>query len=56
MTIFSNEIKKNFGIVKSGFFMSDMAPQFYNAWVALMGDLDLRPRKPGVLTKPGKKN
>ena len=38
MTIFFNEIKKNAGDVHSTFFMSDMAPQFYNAWVAVMGN------------------
>ena len=38
MTIFFKEIKKNCGLVNSKFFMSDMAPQFYNAWVAVMGD------------------
>ena len=43
MTLIFNEIKKNCGIVKSEFFMSDMAPQFYNAWVAVMEDP--RPRK-----------
>ena len=43
MTIFFNEIKNNCGVVKSVFFMSNMAPQFYNAWVAVMGDP--RPKK-----------
>ena len=38
MTIFFNKIKNNCGVFNSKFFMSDMAPQFYNAWVAVMGD------------------
>lgn len=38
MTIFFNEIRKNSGSVNSKLFMSDMAPQFYNAWVSVMGD------------------
>lgn len=38
MTIFFKEIKKTCGVVNANFFMSDMAPQFYNAWVAVMGD------------------
>lgn len=39
MTIFLKEIKKTCGVVNANLFMSDMAPQFYNAWVAVMGDL-----------------
>lgn len=38
MTIFFNKIKKNTGDVHFTFFMSDMAPQFYNAWVAVIGN------------------
>lgn len=38
MTIFPNEIKKNTGDVNATFFMSNMAPQFYNAWVAVMSN------------------
>ena len=38
MTIFFKEIKKNCGLLKSRFFISDMAPQFFNAWVAVMRD------------------
>jgi hypothetical protein len=34
MLIFFNEVKKNCGVQNSKLFMSDMAPQFYNAWVA----------------------
>lgn len=33
---FFNEIKDNCGAIHSKFFMSDMAPQFYNAWVHVM--------------------
>ena len=43
MLIFFNEVKKNCGVQNSKFFMSDMAPQFYNAWVASMGEP--RPKK-----------
>ena len=38
MPIFLKEIMKRCGSVNAKFFMSDMAPQFYNAWVAIMGD------------------
>ncbi len=43
MLTFFNEVKKNCGVQHSKFFMSDMAPQFYNAWVASMGEP--RPKK-----------
>ncbi|XP_032235552.2 uncharacterized protein LOC116617195, partial [Nematostella vectensis] len=43
MTIFIREIRKNCGVIQSKFFMSDMAPQFYNAWIAIMEGL--RPAK-----------
>ena len=43
MLTFFNELKKNCGVLRSKFFMSDMAPQFYNAWVASMGEP--RPKK-----------
>ena len=36
MVIFFSEIKKNCGPVESAFFMSDMANQFFNAWVGVM--------------------
>ena len=36
MTIFFNKIKMSCGTVQVKFFMSDMAPQFYNAWVGVM--------------------
>lgn len=44
MVVFFSEIKKKCGAVQSGFFMSDMANQFYNAWVAVMG-----PKRPTKL-------
>lgn len=44
MVVFFSEIKKRCGAVQSGFFMSDMANQFYNAWVAVMG-----PKRPTKL-------
>ena len=43
MTISFNQIKKNCGIVKSVFLMSDIAPQLYNASEVVMEDP--RPRK-----------
>ena len=43
MLTFFYELKKNCGVIQSKFFMSDMAPQFYNAWVASMGEP--RPKK-----------
>ena len=36
MCLFFQELKKNCGTVHSSYFMSDMAPQFYNAWVGVM--------------------
>lgn len=44
MVIFFQEIKKSCGIIESKYFMSDMANQFYNAWVAVM-DSCTRPKK-----------
>ena len=44
MVVFFSEIKKRCGTVENAFFMSDMANQFYNAWVAVMG-----PRRPAKL-------
>ena len=38
MTIFFKEIKKDYGLLKSRFFISDMVAQFFNAWIAVMGD------------------
>ncbi|KAK3712644.1 hypothetical protein QZH41_002104, partial [Actinostola sp. cb2023] len=43
MCIFFNEIKKNCGTTHSRFLMTDMAPQYYNAWVGVMGNA--RPAK-----------
>ena len=43
MHLFFSLIRENCGVQHSGFFMSDMAPQFYNAWVAVMGEP--RPKK-----------
>ena len=34
--IFLSEIKKRRGNIESQYFMSDMANQYYNAWVAVM--------------------
>ena len=31
-------IRKNCGVQHSGFSMSDMTPQFFNAWVGVMGE------------------
>ena len=42
MVIFMNEIKKRCGNIHSQYFMSDMANQFYNAWIAVM---ESRPQK-----------
>ena len=44
MVVFFSEIKKKCGAVESAFFMSDMANQFYNAWIAVMG-----PKRPAKL-------
>ena len=38
MVIFFNEIKKNSGVIHSNFVMTDMAEQYFNAWVGVMGD------------------
>ena len=38
MLTFFNEVNRNCGVQHSKYFMSDMAPQFYNAWVASMGE------------------
>ncbi len=38
MCTFFSEIKKNTGTISSSWFMSDIAPQFYNAWVGVMND------------------
>ena len=43
MHLFFSLIKNNCGVQHSGFFTSDMAPQFYNTWVAVMGEP--RPKK-----------
>jgi hypothetical protein len=43
MHLFFSMIRKNCGVQHSGFFMSDMAPQFFNAWVGVMGEP--RPKK-----------
>ena len=37
MVVFFSEIKKNCGTVEKAYFMSEMANQFYNAWVTIMG-------------------
>lgn len=42
MCIFFNEIKKNCGILTPRWFMSDLASQFYNAWIGVMGGTPLR--------------
>lgn len=44
MVVFFSEIKKKCGAVESAFFMSDMANQFYNTWLAVMG-----PKRPAKL-------
>jgi len=44
MVIFFNEIKKVCGNIESQCFMSDMANQYYNAWVAVMNE-GPRPKK-----------
>ena len=44
MVIFFNEIKKKCGNIESRYFMSDMANQYYNVWVAVMNE-GLRPKK-----------
>jgi hypothetical protein len=44
MVIFFNEIKKRCGNIESQYFMSDMANQYYNAWVAVMNESP-RPKK-----------
>ena len=44
MVVFFSEIKMKCGPVQNAFFMSDMANQFYNAWVAIMG-----PKRPAKL-------
>ena len=33
-----SEVKKNTGTISSSWFMSDIAPQFYNAWVGVMDE------------------
>ena len=38
MVIFFNEIQKNCGVAHSTFFISDMAAQYFNEWVGLMGN------------------
>ena len=38
MTTFFKEIKKDYGLLESRFFISDMVVQFFNAWMAVMGD------------------
>ena len=43
MHLFFSMMRKNCGVQHSGFFMSDIAPQFFNAWVAIMGEP--RPKK-----------
>ena len=43
MTILFKKIKKKCGLLKSRFFMSDMVPQFFNTWIAVMGNA--RPAK-----------
>jgi len=35
MVVFFSGIKKKCGTVKKAYFMSDMANQFYNAWVTI---------------------
>ena len=44
MVVFFSEIKKKCGTIGSAFFMSDMANQFYNASIAVMG-----PKQPAKL-------
>lgn len=44
MCTFFCEIKKNTGTIKASWFMSDVAPQFYTAWVGVMDDCP-RPKK-----------
>lgn len=44
MCTFFREIKKSTGTIKASWFMSDVAPQFYNAWVGVMDDCP-RPKK-----------
>ena len=39
MVIFFNEIKKRCGNIESQYFMSNMANQYYNAWVAVMNEV-----------------
>ena len=43
MHLFFSMIRRNCGVQHSAFFMSDMAPQFFNAWVGVMGEP--RPKK-----------
>ena len=43
MCIFFRELQRSSGSIASGFFMSDMARQFYNAWCGIMGSP--RPKK-----------
>ena len=38
MVIFLNEIKKRCGNTESRYFMSNMANQYHNAWVAVMNE------------------
>ena len=44
MCTFFREIKKSTGTIKASWVMSDVAPQFYNAWVGVMDDCP-RPKK-----------
>ena len=45
MCTFFREVKKNCaGSITSKWFMSDIAPQYYNAWVGVMNDVS-RPQK-----------
>lgn len=44
MCNFFSEVKKNTGTISSSWFMSDIAPQFYNAWVGVMDECP-RPQK-----------
>ena len=38
MCNFFHEVKKNTGSISSSWFMNDIAPQFYNAWVGVMDE------------------
>lgn len=44
MCTFFRQVKKNSGTISSSWFMSDIAAQFYNAWVGVMDDCP-RPQK-----------